>query len=390
MIMVRNSDDTYSQVGFIKDKNGVDTEYIYDKNGNVIFEKGFTREISGEVPLQINGIGKDFKEWSISGNTIQDGTPSPDSPVEIQSVGERTKNLFDESDATVSGYIAASGEIKIISQWRTLKNFIKCSGVISISAQNGLGSAACVACYDENKTLLGTVAMSTNNSTTTTLTLLDGTVYIKACSRDNSLDTYMLNLGDTPLPYEPYGYKIPVVISSDGQDPITTPIYLDKPLQIGETLNSDGTRDVKWDKVVLTGDEEWNKHEKLTNWYSFSNNSLTYDVDNIVSFCSHFVLSYNPANLNNDEYSLKPHPSNNAKRIIISTTNGDDSLDGFKAWLKSQYDTGTPVTVYYQLETPTTKIIDVPNIPTFNSITIIDTDTEVKPSNFYGKYKSSV
>ena len=32
MIMARNEDGTYSQVGFVKDNGGIDTEYIYDKD----------------------------------------------------------------------------------------------------------------------------------------------------------------------------------------------------------------------------------------------------------------------------------------------------------------------------------------------------------------------
>ena len=95
MIMVRNEDGTYSQVGFVKDNVGIDTEYIYDKDGDIVFEKGFTRETSGTVSLTINGIGKDLKDWSITGNTVQNGTPTPDNPVEVQAVGDRTGNLFD-------------------------------------------------------------------------------------------------------------------------------------------------------------------------------------------------------------------------------------------------------------------------------------------------------
>lgn len=71
MIMARNEDGTYSQVGFVKDNAGIDTEYIYDKDGDIVFEKGFTRETSGTVPLTINGIGKGLKSWSITGNTVQ-------------------------------------------------------------------------------------------------------------------------------------------------------------------------------------------------------------------------------------------------------------------------------------------------------------------------------
>lgn len=88
MIMARNEDGTYSQVGFVKDNAGIDTEYIYDKDGDIVFEKGFTRETSGTVPLTINGIGKDLKAWSITGNTVQNGTPTPENPVEVQAVGD--------------------------------------------------------------------------------------------------------------------------------------------------------------------------------------------------------------------------------------------------------------------------------------------------------------
>ena len=199
------------QVGFIQHENNNIDKVMH--NGNCVFEQGYPRDnntITGDIVLD-GTIGKSLKSWSITGNTVQDGTPSPDNPVEIQSVGERTKNLFDKNDATVPGYINESGSVTKTSPWFTLANFIECSGTISISAQNGLGSAAYVACYDENKTFLGAVLMSSDNSTTATLTLLDGTVYIKACSRENSLDTFMLNLGDTPLPYEPYGYKLPIV-----------------------------------------------------------------------------------------------------------------------------------------------------------------------------------
>ena len=95
MIMARNEDGTYSQVGFVKDNVGIDTEYIYDKDGDIVFEKGFTRETSGTVPLTINGIGKDLKSWSITGNTVQNGTPTPDTPQEVKAVGDRTRDLFD-------------------------------------------------------------------------------------------------------------------------------------------------------------------------------------------------------------------------------------------------------------------------------------------------------
>ena len=88
MIMARNEGGTYSQVGFVKDNAGIDTEYIYDKDGDIVFEKGFTKETSGTVPLTINGIGKNLKDWSITGNAVQNGTPTPDNPIMPEGCGD--------------------------------------------------------------------------------------------------------------------------------------------------------------------------------------------------------------------------------------------------------------------------------------------------------------
>lgn len=60
----------------------------------------------------------------------------------------------------------------------------------------------------------------------------------------------------------------------------------------------------------------------------------------------------------------------------------------FKAYLATQYAAGTPVTVYYVLAEPETKMVESVEIPILNGTTVIDVDTEVKPSNVYIKYKS--
>ena len=46
---------------------------------------------------------KEMRDYQIDGNSIQDiqnGEPSPDNPIEIQSVGEKTANLFDINSVT--------------------------------------------------------------------------------------------------------------------------------------------------------------------------------------------------------------------------------------------------------------------------------------------------
>ena len=51
--------------------------------------------------------GKNMRNYEVYGNSVQDGTPSPESPVEIQSVGDlTTKNLLPND--WESGFISTS------------------------------------------------------------------------------------------------------------------------------------------------------------------------------------------------------------------------------------------------------------------------------------------
>lgn len=394
------------QVGFIQHENNNIDKVMH--NGNCVFEQGYPRDnntITGDIVLD-GTIGKSLKSWSITGNTVQDGTPSPDNPVDIQSVGERTKNLFDKNDATVSGYINKLGSVTENGYWFTLANFIECSGIISISAQNGLGTAAYVACYDENKTFLGAVIMSSDDSTTETLTLLDGTVYIKACSRDNSLDTFMLNLGDTPLPYEPYGYKLPIVTSTNGVEPITTPIYLSEPLRklgdYADTIEYVGNNQAKIIRniksLTLTGTEDWKLQS--VNDYGIYNFYIKTELcrKSYLAICNNFITQ---TTLIADTQTIGIYLSISSVNMYtaiylrVDNTIATD-VDTLKSWLVSKYNSGSPVIVEYVLDTPTEEIIEVPQIPTFRNtptirgiMTSLSVDTTIKPSATNVSFRST-
>lgn len=511
--MTRNEDGTYSQVGFIKDKYGNDiTEYIYDKDGNIAFERGFTREVEGSLPLQINGIGKDLKEYSITGNTVQDGTPTPENPVEVLGCGERTANLFNKNDATTNGYINRSGYIQTTADtnWKTTANYIPCTyNTICISTKYGLGAAAAINCYDSEKTLIATFPQSGNNESFKVLSLPEGTAFIKTCCRENSLDDYMINEGSEQLPYEPYGYKIPVVtrgknllklkdvdsvirgvtvsvknnsitvkgtatsnggrtdylsetfilqpgtyfisgdivnsmvycltdrsnatavvafasstsftltektkvafglnfisgVSYDAtvnvmfnegdkkfpyepyHEPITTPIYLPTPLYRGEVLRSDGSREMKWEKLVLTGEETWKLQS--VNDYGIYNFYIEFPINVISGLCNNFKRQNSFISDTKDVGFLLSKQATSTTLYIRADNTIATDVNTFKSWLAAQYAAGTPVTVWYKLAAPTTETFTAPQIPTLNGTTVIDVDTVVKPTEMHVKCKSS-
>lgn len=388
------------QVGFIQHNNHNIDRVMH--NGSCVFEQGYPRDcssITGNMVLD-GTIGKSLKEWTIEGNIIQEATPSPDHPIAIQGVGDLSGNLFSKDDATIDGFIDETGEIgfSIGSEWYTTANFIKCSGTISISSSYPFTSEGHVACYDENKNLIGTIQISSSNANSATLTLLDGTAYIKTCCEYEGLDTCMINLGDTPLPYEPCSYKISIVMSTTGAESVTSTIYLDTQLYSGEMLKSDGSRDIKWGKLVLTGTESFVKNYTSDDYlYYLAKDDLDCSIN---CFCSHL-----PTVASTDVTSNKPLVNSmngynviyvNFGADIMNAQTSGNTVDGLKEYLTKQYNHSTPVTIWYPLKTPTTTTIDVPTLPTFKATPTINglmtsllVDTVVKPSATNASFRST-
>ena len=437
MIMARNEDGTYSQVGFVKDNVGIDTEYIYDKDGDIVFEKGFTRETSGTVPLTINGIGKDLKAWSITGN----GTPTPDTPQEVKAVGDRTGNLFDYSTIRTGYRIAWATGADYADNTAMMSDYIKVK-TTTYSCSN----TAMIICYDGNKKYLGAL----NKSMVVEKEV--GTFYDMFTINDNEckfikLLTYqgfvignktMLNEGSTPLPYEPYGYKIPVVtrgknllepigFSATGMTDIND--YRNKTNTYGTSLST-----VYGGNVLVTQANQSGNTTSYTNGFFY----IAVDFSKFTTG-KNYILSF--------DYEIKEKHSElvNSIAYIGKVTNfvtidGDWSKDGrksvtftvkegFNPYIEIrlcgnsifvsniQIEEGTtatpyepyhePITTPIYLPTPlysgevmrsdgtitrsdgTTETFTAPQIPTLNGTTLIDVNTAVKPTEMYIKYKSS-
>lgn len=62
--------------------------------------KGFVRAVLGAPPLTLFDCmdNDSIINCTLSGNSVQDGTPTPDAPIEIESVGEKTLNLFNPEE----------------------------------------------------------------------------------------------------------------------------------------------------------------------------------------------------------------------------------------------------------------------------------------------------
>ena len=209
-------------------------------------------------PLTINdcesGTAVDYTVW---GNSVQDGTPTPESPVEIQSVGDLTKNLlpypYYNTTRTVNGVtwtdngdgtITASGTA---TDYTSFSIVYKKQGVIQpnkeyVFSHNGTDTkniSVDIILYDKDGK--STRFITSNSSFTIAENEELITINLKRSVSGYSVGgTFkpQLELGSTATEYEPYGYKIPIVNS--GKNLIPYPYSQTTKTENGITFTDNG------------------------------------------------------------------------------------------------------------------------------------------------------
>lgn len=367
------------------------------------------KEASAEgYPLELSNCKKykPMRDLMVYGNSVQAGTPTPDEPIELQSVGklvtdttdvnygkykipivQRGINLFDKNKVS-PGYINdANGEYKFVADGSTYA-----SDYIEIPENQAFyitytTTHMWAAAYDENKQFVkgiygyGAKIMPANSK------------YIRITVRADYIDTMQVQLGSEAAPYEPY------------VEPVTTNIFLDEPLhKLGDYADyidfkeNKVVRNIK--EVVLKGGEiNYIGHNTTGNylmWYTpanYKNVNYIYfnDYNRAKELCTHTITS-------SYIFTSKdtPIPSwfiNQSGRFTFNAELDMFASDGVKTtitdannWLASQYENGTPVKFCYILATPKEEAIPL-EIPKLTAkTTIIEVDTSLAPSNAYGKY----
>lgn len=185
------------------------------------------KELSGIPPLTFKAIAGVLKNYRIYGQTV-DG----------ESVGNRTANLFDGE--LVDGYHIGQNGLPSPYAGRCC-----ITTPIAIDTENLFISYTAI--YSDTRCMYSVllngelVRRVTNVSTGQAIDASGGNeLYLCFYMRFGDalaltdISNIMLNTGSTPLPYEPYGYKVPVTVSN-GTDTQTIPIYI--PEQIRKVGN---------------------------------------------------------------------------------------------------------------------------------------------------------
>lgn len=213
-------------------------------------------ENSNELELNKTFASKLFN-YKIYGNSVQDGTPTPDNPVEIESVGEKTKNLLDIDTMLNENLTQNADDSYTIKKTTSSKRFSNTLQV-NIPADTYLSLSGEILEYNGTYDWPVQLVLTFEDDTSGTLGIANGKVWSKKYTKaiksiriyqEDSMPegTYtkfknlQLEIGDKESSYEPYGYKIPIEVI--GKNLVSYPYQETTKTLNGITLtdNGDGT-----------------------------------------------------------------------------------------------------------------------------------------------------
>ena len=323
-----------------------------------------------------SGITSNNVIAGIYGESIQNGTPTPTSPVEIQSVGEKSTNLIpfnytsrtkngvtitvnNDGSLTYNGTATASVSYELFNGKMSLvegKKYYFSDCYVQLNGQSG------------NIMTNGYTAKSGDYISLIWIWNASGTTF------NNEIKRPMLsNSTITDSDYEHPGYKIPITISN-GTETKTTNIYLKEPLRkIGEyadyldLTNKKVVRNVR--RYNFTGSESWTADYAPTLVFSISD--VNKGIVNTKILCNvaessldQKVIGY--ANSSGNAFQFKDAYS----KFEVS------NLAEFKEKLGS-----LNIYMLYLLATPTEENVTVPELPSLTGNVTYTIGTSIKPSS---------
>lgn len=408
-------------------------EKIEDSLGKTLYEAFKKLIASGVPPLTLTKCkGVDLVDYKIYGNSVQDGTPTPENPIEIQSVGDLVTDTSDSNYGKYKIPVKVTG--KNLLNTRLWTSAITVSGLtiqylededcflINGTSTDTRRFAQKYINLSIDKTkkyslstkyISGTVDRSASTTTTKYAVAYFGNgdeenVFsnwqdVKLDNNDSKKENltnnksyitsmwFYVNEGVT---FNNYKVKIQLEESASATEyepykqAQTYNIYLDEPLRkVGDYAdyidfeNKKVFRKIKKDILATTlpkfsFSRNWD-NETHTTCYYFAEEKI-YTEQPIVT---HFkrVPSYGPTQT---ETGCTIHSGNGYIYFKIPKTLATNKTE-MNTWLDSLE---KPVEVHYPLATPTEETIELPNISTNKGTTIIEVYTSILPSNMEVKY----
>jgi hypothetical protein len=312
----------------------------------------------GETHITDSDNGK-IQDMMIYGKSSQDGTPTPEKPVEIKSVVNPTvkvcgKNLW---NPILGGYISGNdGSITETSKTQSaVTDFIKKSGkditVIARNFSSAIGSSYAyrIGLYNAEKKWIKNIFPSNGNKYSINTFNITGTEYIRVSAPVGIYDTIQIEYGSEATSYEPYHEQtvqlpytlnaIPVAsggnVTIDGQQYIADYVDVErgKLVKMVDSSKLDNTQSIvnktEWllaepqETDLTTG--EITTFKALTTYYPTTNVSI-----NSEQLDGYTVFNY-PISMKNGWDYVKKQLNDNRDYIY------DMDLQSAEAYVNSEY-----------------------------------------------------
>lgn len=388
-----NSTKPFVLVQLVK-SGGTSTWFVLNKD---ISKATITQEMLDDINcvLQIYIFGESgaIQTGTIKPMLYQDGdgtwepftggiaSPNPEYPQEPKFVGDYNedtqkydidfmtsgKNLFDYTKSTESCYLNADGTLATTASYKT-SDFIPVIGgkTYCISKRGTVRSKF----YNSSKEVLND-NWATSTDAATTIIIPDEASYFRfsyCINGDYKVDeaTLQLELGSVETSYEPFtGFE-------------TTTVQLNQPLR--ELPN--GVKDTVENGVVTrrvgvvtfdgSSDEAWKEYTGSTKTVHTYMINLDKPRGINDAICDKLVYIQDCWE-KNIEFSYSTFAV--GRGFYVNTNSEISTVDQFKTWLQSN-----PITVWYELATPTTEQITLPTLPSWYPYTDALVGTELQPS----------
>ena len=340
--------------------------------------------------LQDNDCALIILLYGSSGSTIETGTIKPmlyqDGDGEYRPFSETPKyyldfvtsgkNLFDKNDIIDGKRVDAKGIVTI--NGAKISNYIKVRPNTQYYLANviGLSTWYTGGYFDKDKKFISQLNVSGSFPTSGKITTPINCYYIVLNILVNNnlldVDNTIISFGSTPIDYEPF----------TGLE--TTTVQLNQPLRelpngVKDTIEN-GVVTRRVGERTFNGSEEWTKNSgnDSSNWMYYIPISKTRGKGLCNSLAYKTIDAINQgAKLNNVGFNL----DHNANVMYVNVgyymeqAGLTNTVDNLKTWLQSN-----PITVWYELATPTTEQITLPTLPSWYPYTNAWVGTELQPS----------
>ena len=394
--VLTNEQNYYDIADTIRQMKNVNTTYKPRQMASALKDI-YSNEVEGTLPLSFEANGNNLLDYRIDGAS--------------GGVGERTSNLFDINTITTRKYINNVG-VETSSTATNIENYLNHSDYIQIVPSQNYTFA----CYlDEEESLNNTIAMcwfdinkNIISRNTSNININTDFYSITATSPSNANfliinfiglvegAKFACNEGSTSLPYEPYGYKVPVVVSGknlfDEVNAVVTDYYITNAGQ--ENVGANGDKFLKsyinvkpstqytfkWSQTIM-GSADNTPYIRISEYTS--NNTF---IQRLLCQCSaQSQNNYTFTTSNNTLYidiRIDSETSTRGQHITeIMLVKGATAPDTYEEY------TATTTNIYLDEPIEANESISLSdtntNIPTIDGTNTLTINTTIQPSNVY-------